>query len=144
MRRLIVALIFAVTAALPAAAFDPGTAATLYKNPDCGCCDAYARYLRDHGIDVAVIETPSLDAVKAEHGVPAALGSCHTLLIDGYVVEGHVPIGSIERLLAERPEIAGISLSGMPPGSPGMDGTREGPFEIMVFGEGEPALFAME
>lgn len=144
MRRLIIALIFAAAAALPATAFGAGATATLYKNPDCSCCDAYARYLRDQGIEVVVIETASLDAVKAEHGVPAALGGCHTMLLDGYVVEGHVPIGSIERLLTERPQIAGILLPGMPLGSPGMEGMREGPFEIMAFGAGEPTLFALE
>jgi hypothetical protein len=150
MRRLIFALMVfmtpacLVTPAYLALASEPARTGTLYKNPECTCCDEYARYLRDHGFQIDVIETPTLDLVKAEHGVPEALGGCHTTLIDGYVVEGHVPVGSIERLLNERPQIAGISLPGMPSGSPGMGGPREGPFEIMSFGKGEPALFALE
>ncbi len=150
MRRLIFALMilmtpaYLVTPAYLALASEPARTGTLYKNPDCGCCDEYARYLRDHGFQIDVIETATLDRMKAEHGIPAELGGCHTTLIQGYVVEGHVPVGSIERLLNERPQIAGISLPGMPSGSPGMGGAREGPFEIMSFGKGEPALFAIE
>jgi len=133
-----------ITPASLALASEPARAGTLYKNPECGCCDEYAQYLRNHGFQIEVIETATLDRLKEEHGVPAALGGCHTTLIDGYVVEGHVPVGSIERLLTEHPQITGISLPGMPSGSPGMEGPREGPFEIMSFGKGEPALFALE
>ena len=94
--------------------------AILYKNPQCGCCEDYAKYLRGRGYKVEVIPTHDLDAIRAKHGVPESLGGCHTTLLDGYVVEGHVPAGAIERLLRERPHIRGISLPGMPQGSPGM------------------------
>lgn len=145
MRRFLLALLLVMAPGLPAAALEQGLTATLYKNPGCLCCEAYADYLREHGIAVSVVESATLDAIKAEHGVPELLAGCHTMLIDGYVVEGHVPLGSIERLLAERPEIDGIALPGMPMGSPGMEGLREGPFEIMAFDGGKtPTLFGLE
>ncbi|KOX46910.1 metal-binding protein, partial [Streptomyces purpurogeneiscleroticus] len=72
-------------------------------NPQCQCCDAYADVLQRSGIAVTVKETPALAALKREHGVPDPLQGCHTLLIDGYVVEGHVPVAAVRRLLAERP-----------------------------------------
>jgi len=104
--------------------------ATLYKNPQCDCCEDYAQYLRQHGYTVQVTATHDLDAIKARHGVPEALSGCHTTLVGGYVVEGHVPLPVIERLLKERPAIRGISLPGMPAGSPGMTGRKQEQFKI--------------
>ena len=121
--------------------------AILYKNPQCGCCEDYANYLRGHGYGVEVIATHDLDAIKAKNGVPESLGGCHTTLIDGYVVEGHVPASTIERLLRERPRIRGISLPGMPQGSPGMTGRKGGPFTIYEIGAkttGKPRVYAVE
>jgi len=105
--------------------------ATLYKNPRCTCCDAYAKYLKANGFEVKVIEHPNMTLIKQQHGVGENLEGCHTTIIKGYVVEGHVPVGAIKRLLTEKPAIKGISLPGMPEGSPGMSGTKEGPFEIL-------------
>ncbi|MBL27272.1 MAG: metal-binding protein [Rhodospirillaceae bacterium] len=119
-------------------------AATLYKDPQCGCCEAYADHLQAEGFMVAVQDTEDLSATKERHGVPAGYEGCHTVLIDGYVVEGHVPVGVIERLLAERPDVRGISLPGMPLGSPGMSGTKSEPFTIHAFGKGEPTVYAVE
>ena len=120
--------------------------ATLYKNPSCTCCDAYADYLRVNGFEVHVIEHPNMSQIKRKHGVRKDLEGCHSTVIGDYVVEGHVPVGPIKRLLAERPAIKGISLPGMPEGSPGMSGTKEGPFEILtITGKTEPAqLYATE
>ena len=121
--------------------------ATLYKNPDCDCCDEYAKYLRQHGFQVEVIATPELDRIKKTKGVPEALGGCHTTLIGAYVVEGHVPVKSIERMLREKPNIAGISLPGMPAGSPGMSGKKEAPFTMQAFGGqtgGKPQIYSIE
>lgn len=98
------------------------TSATLYKNPLCGCCELYADYLRDNGISVMVKATHDLALIKQQHGVPAALEGSHTMLIDGDVVEGHVPVGALEKLFSERPDITGISLPGMPTGTPGIQG----------------------
>ncbi|MGE3289811.1 MAG: DUF411 domain-containing protein [Geminicoccaceae bacterium] len=92
----------------------------LYKNPQCSCCEAHADYLRQYGYQIEVKPSFDLVAIKRQSGVPETLDGCHTMLIGGYVVEGHVPAGAIDRLLAERPVIKGISVPGMPAGSPGM------------------------
>ena len=119
--------------------------ATLYKNPNCGCCEEHASYLRSHGFAVKVVETHDLDGIKRRHGVPEVLFGCHTIEVGGYVVEGHVPAGALQRLLEERPAIRGISLPGMPTGSPGMTGRKREPFKIYAIdGRASPALFAVE
>lgn len=91
------------------------------KDPSCSCCGSWAKYLRANGFTVEVIESSNMDRVKAELGVPAALQSCHTAEIDGYVVEGHVPADAIRRLLREKPHGTGLAVAGMPPSAPGMD-----------------------
>lgn len=115
-------------------------AATLYKNPSCMCCDAYAKYLRANGFNVTVVEQPNMTLIKQKYGVREDLKGCHSTIIGKYVVEGHMPVAAINRLLAEKPDIKGISLPGMPEGSPGMSGTRQGPFEILsITGRDGPA-----
>jgi hypothetical protein len=116
----------------------------LYKTPGCECCDQHAAYLRDSGIALEIVETAELPTIKARYGVPAALEGCHSIVLNGYVIEGHVPIAPIRRLLAERPNIKGISLPGMPEGSPGMAGRKTQPFTILEIAEGEPRVFAVE
>ncbi len=139
--QLTLALVIGLAGMQPLAAAQP-VAAALYKNPNCQCCDAYATYLRRHGFEVTVTATRDLSAVKREHGVPRQLAGCHTMTIDGYVVEGHVPKESIKKLLRERPAIRGVSLPGMPTGSPGMTGTKQEPFVIYTLEEGEPRVYA--
>lgn len=117
---------------------------TLYKNPQCGCCSGHADYLRERGFEIEVVETDQLSALKRERGVPPSLESCHTLVVDGYVVEGHVPVTSIRRLLEERPAIRGIALPGMPQGSPGMSGQQKAPFTVYELSAGMPRVFATE
>jgi hypothetical protein len=90
--------------------------ATLYKSPQCDCCDDYAEYLRGNGLQVTVIPAHDLATVSRNAGVPERLEACHTMLIDGYVVEGHVPINIVRKLLTERPSIKGITMPGMPLG----------------------------
>jgi len=104
--------------------------ATLYKNPQCTCCEGYAAYLRQNGFEVDVKPTNDLAEISQNAGVPSDYQGCHTTFIDGYVVDGHVPVEVIQKLLSERPAIAGITLPGMPQGSPGMTGTKSGPFVI--------------
>jgi hypothetical protein len=104
--------------------------ALLYKNPQCGCCEGYAAYLRQNGFEVEVKPTNDLAEISSKAGVPADLEGCHTMFIEGYVVDGHVPVDAILKLLAEKPAIAGITLPGMPMGSPGMAGTKTEPFTI--------------
>lgn len=117
----------------PATHADTEHTATIYKDPQCGCCSEYANYLERHGYGVELRDVTNLSAVKAELGVPASLMACHTAVIGDYVVEGHVPVGTIDRLLDERPEAAGIALPGMPAGSPGMTGEKTAPFTIFRF-----------
>lgn len=102
-------------------------------------------YLKEHGFAVEAEDVADLAAVKAEHQVPVALQSCHTAIVDGYIVEGHVPVAEINRLLSERPNIAGIAVPGMPIGSPGMevDGYAPEPFDVISFDEaGRTQIFA--
>ena len=118
--------------------------AIVYKNPQCGCCKEYIGYLRQHGFKVKIIDTPDISPVKRQYGVPSHLESCHTALIDGYVVEGHVPINSVAQLLSERPRIKGIALPGMPAGSPGMNGHKTEPFVIYEIASGAPRVYSTE
>ena len=120
--------------------------ATLYKNPQCGCCEGYADYLRANGFEVEVKPTFDLAEISRNAGVPGNFQGCHTMLIDGYVVDGHVPLDTLNRLLSERPDVAGITLPGMPTGSPGMGGSKTGPFTIYAISKsGEaPSIYATE
>ena len=137
-------LIPTLALATPVIAGEGSRQATLYKNPQCGCCEGYADYLRGNGFEVTVKPTHDLPLLHRQHGVPEPLVGCHTTLVEGYVVEGHVPIGALLRMLAERPAIEGISLPGMPAGSPGMFGEKSAPFTIYEIGEGEAKVYAVE
>lgn len=95
--------------------------AIMYKPLRCGCCDDYAKYLEKNGFEVEVKSLRSLSRVKSMAGVPKGLDGCHTLMVDGYVIDGLVPINTVNKLLSERPDIKGITLPGMPWGAPGMD-----------------------
>jgi hypothetical protein len=144
MRHILAATVLALALGGGPAEAEPSYAARLYKDPQCGCCEAYADYLRENGFEVAVSPTNDLPAMKRQYRVPGGLEGCHTTLIEGYVVEGHVPISAVLRMLTERPAIKGISLPGMPAGSPGMSGAKVGPFTIFEFGGGEPKVYAIE
>ena len=137
-------LIPTLALATPVIADEGSRQATLYKNPQCGCCEGYADYLRENGFEVTVKPTHDLPLLHRQYGVPEPLVGCHTTLVDGYVVEGHVPIGALLRMLAERPAIKGISLPGMPAGSPGMFGEKTEPFTIYEIGDGKPKVYAVE
>lgn len=121
-------------------------AGTLYKDPSCGCCTEYGRYLGQHGFKLTVVDdADKLEAIRAKYHVPEYLTGCHSLIVEGFVIEGHVPVAAINRLLAEKPPITGIALPGMPMGAPGMAGKKEAPFEILVITDrGDPTLFATE
>ena len=98
--------------------------ATVYRSPNCGCCVNYIKYLQRQDLEVEVIETDDIDSIKEEQGIPQDMLSCHTTMIGGYVVEGHVPLEAVEKLLLEKPDIKGIAMPGMPSGSPGMPGPK--------------------
>ncbi|MEX2184453.1 MAG: DUF411 domain-containing protein [Chloroflexota bacterium] len=108
----------------------------VYKSPSCGCCHAWEAYLRSLGYTVRSVPTEDMATIKADHGLPQETWSCHTAVVDGYVVEGHVPVEAIRDLLANRPAIDGIALPGMPAGSPGMPGEKAAPFEILAISDG--------
>ena len=114
----------------------------LYKSPDCGCCDGYADYLRHNGFIVTVKATNDFSEISRKAGVPSDLQGCHTAVIGAYVVDGHVPVEAIRKLLSERPAIKAITLPGMPEGSPGMSGDKTGPFTIYAIGkDGKSGVF---
>lgn len=121
-----------------------GTAARtakLHLSPTCTCCTEYAAYLRRNGWTVEEIEEQEISAFQRDLGIPEAARGCHTTLIDGYVVDGHVPLAAVGRPLAERPAIDGIALPGMPLGSPGMAGPAEGPMVVVAFDGTEVTLY---
>jgi hypothetical protein len=113
----------------------------LYKTPGCGCCEDYAAYLGQHGFKVTVKEAADLASISAKAGIPADLQGCHTAFIGDYVIDGHVPVEAIQKLLAEHPPLKGLTLPGMPPGSPGMAGTKEGPFTVYAIDRSEDRLY---
>ncbi len=115
----------------------------VYKTPSCSCCNGWVEHLRAAGFTVDARNVTDLMSVKRDAGVPVAMSSCHTALVDGYVVEGHVPVEQLTRLLEERPEIAGIGVVGMPIGSPGMEGPNASPYQVLSFDhQGRAAVFA--
>jgi len=102
----------------------------LYKSPSCSCCASYAKYLEKKGFEVEVINKTDMSPIKDEYGIPRNMESCHTTIIGGYVVEGHIPVEAIEKLLTDKPDIKGIAIPGMPQGSPGMPGFKAGAFSV--------------
>ncbi len=108
---------------------------TVYKSATCGCCNGWVDHLEQAGYAVETEDRNDMLAVKEQLGVARELGSCHTAVIEGYVIEGHVPGDVIARLLSERPDIAGLAVPGMPIGSPGMEGPNPQPYEILAFDE---------
>jgi len=123
----------ALGAAAASAPMPPPPAMTVYKSPTCGCCRAWVDHMTRAGFRVTVHDTSTLDAVKATRHIPPQLQSCHTADVAGYVIEGHVPADLIERLVRERPAIAGLAVPGMPMGSPGMEGGRRDAYQVLTF-----------
>ncbi len=117
---------------------------TVFKSPTCGCCAMWVEHMEAAGFSVDVRDRDDMAAVKDSLGVPSDLSSCHTGVVDGYVVEGHVPAEHVARLLEERPAARGLSVPGMPVGSPGMEmGDRRDAYDVLIVGEsGEAAVFS--
>jgi hypothetical protein len=114
---------------------EPAPTVTVYKSPTCGCCSKWIEHMRSQGFDVKSTDVDDITQVKTAYGVPVEAASCHTALVRGYVVEGHVPASSVKRLLREKPKVAGLAVPGMPVGSPGMEmpnGQKE-PYEVVSF-----------
>lgn len=115
---------------------------TVNKSPTCGCCKMWIQHLQAEGFLVEALDSDNMTAVKKRYAVPENMQSCHTATVNGYVVEGHVPAKEIRRLLTEKPDATGISVPGMPLGSPGMDGgNRVDDYKVMLFGETGYSVF---
>ncbi|UCG98068.1 MAG: DUF411 domain-containing protein [Burkholderiales bacterium] len=119
----------------------------VYKSPTCGCCNDWIKHLQANGFTVKTTSVTDTAPVRARFGLPARYGSCHTAVTAGYVVEGHVPVREIRRLLAERPKAVGIAVPGMPIGSPGMDGPeykgQKDPYDVvLVLADGSSKVYA--
>jgi hypothetical protein len=107
---------------------------TVHRDPNCGCCSGWVQHLQKAGFPTNVLDVKDLDAVETRLGVPDDLAACHTAEVAGYVVEGHVPAVALKRLLAEKPDAAGLAVPGMPVGSPGMEGGTVEKYEVVLFG----------
>ena len=136
---------FAITVALMLA----GTAAnaasmTVMKSPTCGCCSKWVEHVRAEGFDVKVVNVDDIMAVKAKAGIPQKMASCHTTMVGGYVIEGHVPASDIKKLLAQKPKAKGIAVPGMPIGSPGLEhGDHRQPYQtVLIKADGSTSIFA--
>jgi hypothetical protein len=116
---------------------------TLYKNPNCRCCDDYAAYLKANGFDVQLINTSDMSSIKKKYAVPEKLEGCHTAVVKGYVFEGLIPVDNIKRVLNEHRRIRGLSVPGMPFGAPGMPGIKKGPINVYYLDTSStPRVFA--
>lgn len=125
---------------------DAGTEITVYKSRTCGCCNAWIEHMEANGFRVTPVNvdaTGDLMQLKARHGITANLASCHTGLVGGYVIEGHVPADLVHRLLAESPPVKGLAVPGMPVGSPGMEGPRKEDYDVLSFdAQGNTEVYA--
>mgnify|MGYP000377334069 FL=1 len=115
----------------------------VYKSPTCGCCGAWVDHMKENGYDVVVHEQQNLQSIKEKAGILPGQGSCHTAFIGDYVIEGHVPASDVDRLLAERPDAKGLTVPGMPVGSPGMEmGDRVDAYDVLLFDENSTEVFS--
>jgi hypothetical protein len=116
---------------------------TVYKSPTCGCCANWVTYMEANGFTSAVTNMPDVTPIKIKHNLPPRLASCHTTLVGGYVIEGHVPVEDVRRLLKEKPAVVGLAAPGMPAGSPGMDVPNSPPYDVLAFDQaGATRVFA--
>lgn len=128
--------------AVPVFAAAPAAIA-VYKDPSCGCCNKWVEYMRAHGFTVTTHDTANMDEVKDTFGVPRALRSCHTGTIGSYVIEGHVPADVVQQMLHAHAKVAGLAVPGMVVGSPGMEGGRAEPYDIVAYQhDGSSRVFA--
>jgi hypothetical protein len=116
---------------------------TVWRSPACGCCHLWAKHMEASGMSVKIIDADNLAKIKAERGIPSELASCHTAVVAGYAIEGHVPAREVKRLLAERPDAISLAVPGMPADAPGMDAKSGDPFDVLlVKKDGSTAIYA--
>ena len=138
------ALVLTTGAARPSVTANPKEPTiTVYKDANCGCCKNWIEHLIKHGYRVDAKDSNEMTEIKLSLGVPEALTSCHTAVVNGYLIEGHVPAADIARLLKTKPKVAGLAVPGMPMGSPGMEGPRKQKYDVLSFDKaGKTKVFA--
>ena len=116
---------------------------TVYKSPTCGCCSKWIKHMEENGFQIKAVDVLEMNIVKEKYGINRELASCHTAVIEGYVIEGHVPAFDVKRLLSEKPEVLGLSVPGMPVGTPGMEmGDRVDRYSVIAIGkDGDAEIF---
>lgn len=148
LRKLLIPAVAAIflSGALPAAADAPSpTVVKVWKSPSCGCCGKWVRHMEAAGFRVEVTDVADVDPIKKANGLPLKFASCHTALVGGYVIEGHVPADEVRRLLKEKPAILGLAAPGMPAGSPGMDVPGSPAWTVLSVGkDGSSAVWSEE
>tara|TARA_B100001105_G_scaffold193316_1_gene157356 strand:+ start:3681 stop:4139 length:459 start_codon:yes stop_codon:yes gene_type:complete len=129
---------------LPSMAANALPQVEVFKSPTCGCCGAWVDHLKAAGFPVKVVEVDDTTVTRNRYGLPDKFGSCHTGIVNGYVVEGHVPAAEVKRLLAMKPAAIGLAVPGMPVGSPGMEyGDRKDPYDVFLIDKsGRDTVFA--
>ncbi len=141
MKLLISALLFSI--ATMATAQPSGKTVDMYENPSCPCCKNWATYMEKNGFQVRVHNVDDINISRQKLGMPQKYGSCHTAVIDGYLIEGHVPVSDIKRLLSEKPKAVGLAVPGMVVGSPGMEGPNPKPYQTLIIKpDGVSSVFA--
>ena len=141
-RKSILQTVFAVSLAVAQPIGAAAPQVYVFKTPTCGCCSKWVEHLRANGFDVNVQDVTSTAEYRRKYGVPEKLQSCHTAVVSGYAIEGHVPAQEIQRLLKNRPKAKGLAVPGMPAGSPGMEGPRSDAYAVLIFdGEGRASVY---
>ncbi len=129
-QRILAIGLFSIALSFPILAETPTV--KVYKSPTCGCCNAWIEHLESNGFRIDAENRSDMQTVKASNGIPTKLSSCHTGFVGGYFIEGHVPAAEIQRLLREKPKLAGLSVPDMPMGSPGMEGPHPEPYDVLA------------
>jgi len=141
-RRLFIQAAVGASVAMPLLAMTAAPVIEVFKTESCGCCSAWVEHLKANGFVTRVVNVDNPSDYRERSGIPNELGSCHTGLVQGYAIEGHVPASDIKRLLATKPKARGLAVPGMPLGSPGMEGPRKDPFDVLlVDAKGRSSVF---
>ena len=142
-RNILVAIISLVVVAISSRSQSSGPLVTVFKTPTCGCCGKWVEHLKANGFTVKVQEVNDTSAYERQYRVPRSMVSCHTAVLNGYTIEGHVPAAEIKRLLSELPKAVGLAVPGMPVGSPGMESAHSDAYSVFVFDEsGHSSIYA--
>jgi hypothetical protein len=141
-RRLFIQAAVGASVAMPLLAMAAAPVIEIFKTESCGCCGAWVEHLKANGFVTRVVNVDNPSDYRERGGIPKELGSCHTGMVQGYAIEGHVPASDIKRLLATKPKARGLAVPGMPLGSPGMEGPRKDPFDVLlVDAKGRSSVF---